>query len=59
MSLTLTLNAMLEGFPFLPTTQQGLLELVLSMETPEQPGMGMSQPVALHLTMAKRRLILT
>lgn len=52
-------NAVLEGCLCLPSTQQGLLELALSGETPEHPGMGMSQPVALHLTMAKRRLILT
>lgn len=52
-------NALLEGCLFLPSTQQGLLELALSGETPEHPGMGMSQPMALHLTMVKCRLILT
>lgn len=45
-------NILLEGCLFLPTTQQGPLELAVSGETPEHLGMGMSQPVALHLTMA-------
>lgn len=52
-------DAVLEGCPFLPTAQRGPLELALSGEPPQCLGMGVSQHVALHLTIAKRRLILT
>lgn len=52
-------DAVLEGCPFPLTTQQDLLELALSGGTPEHSGMSMSQRVALHLTIAKCRLILT
>lgn len=52
-------DAALEGCPFLPTAQRGPSELALSGETPQCPGTGMSQRVALHLTIAKRLLILT
>lgn len=52
-------DAMLEDCLFLPITQRGPSELAFSGETPQHPGMGVSQRVALHLTIAKHHLILT
>lgn len=50
---------MLEGCSFLPTARRGPSKLALSRETLQGLGMGVSQRVALHLTIAKHRLILT